>query len=108
MDATFNFNSYDNSKQNNTIIINDDIDKILEELKEINLSETSIIELKNAIKQDESEVKQTHNLGTNVKNWCSSLFEQITTNAIVNITLPIVQEKLQKVLCAIYHFPIQF
>ena len=38
MGTTFNFNSYGNSKQNNNIVINNDIDKILDELKELNIS----------------------------------------------------------------------
>ena len=108
MTTTFNFNSYDNSKQNNTVIINNDIDKILELLKDINISQEQINELKVAIKEDEEEVKKTNSIGTNVKNWCSSLFNQISIGAITNIALPIVQEKLQSVLFAIYHFPIRF
>lgn len=108
MKNIFNFKSYDNSKQNNTVIIKNDIDEILEALKEINLLPDQIHELKIAIEKDTEEVKQTNSLGTNVKNWCSSLFEQIATSAIVNVSLPIVQTKLQNVLYAIYHFPIQF
>lgn len=108
MTTTFNFNSYDNSKQNNTVIINNDIDEILELLKEVNVSQEQINELKFAIKEDEAEVKTTNSIGTNVKNWCSSLFNQISMGAITNIALPIVQEKLQNILFAIYHFPIRF
>ena len=108
MSTTFNFNSYDNSKQNNTVIINNDIDKILELLKEVNISQEQIYKLKVAIKEDETEVKETHSIGTNVKNWCSSIFNQISMGAITNIALPIVQEKLRSILFAIYHFPIRF
>lgn len=58
MTTTFNFNSYDNSKQNNTVIINNDVDKILETLKEVNVTQEQINELKVAIKEDEKEVKK--------------------------------------------------
>ncbi|MBS6552464.1 MAG: hypothetical protein ACLSUS_05485 [Opitutales bacterium] len=108
MTTTFNFNSYDNSKQNNTVIINNDVDKILETLKEVNVTQEQINELKVAIKEDEKEVKKTNSIGTNVKNWCNTLFNQISIGAITNIALPIVQEKLQSALLAIYHFPIRF
>lgn len=109
MGTTFNFASYGNSQQNNTVIMNNnDIDKILELLKEINFSQQQIDELKLAIENDITEVNITKSLGTNVKNWCNNLFNQITTNAILNITLPVVQSKLQTVLYAIYHFPIRF
>lgn len=108
MGTTFNFNSYGNSKQNNNIVINNDIDKILDELKELNISSEKIKELKVAIKNDETEVAKTNSIGKNVKNWCTSVFNEVTTNAIVNTTLPILQSKLQKILYTIYHFPIQF
>lgn len=108
MGTTFNFNSYDNSKQNNNITINNDIDKILELLKEVSISQNQINDLKIAIEKDKDEVNKTNSLGTNVKNWCASIFNQIATSAIVNVTLPVAQAKLQQVLYAIYHFPIQF
>lgn len=108
MGTIFNFNSYDNSKQNNTVIINNDIDKILEQLKEVNLSDKSIAELKIAIQKDEVEAREKGTIGENVKNWCASIFNQVTSGAIVNTALPIVQDKLQSILSAIYHFPIQF
>ena len=109
MSINFSFNSFDNSKQNNNIVVNNnEIDKILKSLKEINLSEEDIAKLKNAINEDKTNNKQTNTLGNNVKKWCTSIFDKIVTGAIVDITLPIAKEKLANVLYAIYQFPIQF
>lgn len=108
MGTTFNFNSYDNSKQNNTIIINNDIDEILNTLKDVSISQDQIDELKIAIQKDEKEVSKSNSLGTNVRNWCVSILNQITSNAIINVSLPILEEQIKKALYAIYHFPIQF
>ena len=80
MSINFSFNSFDNSTQNNTITVNNnDIDKILELLKEVNLSSQDISELKSAIENDKEEIKTTNSL-----------------------------EKIGSVLSAIYQFPIQF
>lgn len=103
----FNFNSFDNSTQNNTITVNNnDIDKILELLKEVNIPVSEISELKTAIINDEEETKRTNSIGQNVKKWCVSIFDKITTGVIVNATLTIVKAKITSVLTAIYPFPI--
>lgn len=109
MDINFSFNSFDNSTQNNTVTVNNnDIDKILELLKEVNLSSQDISELKSAIENDKEEVKTTNTIGKNVKNWCLSIFDKVTAGLIVNASLPLIKEKIGSVLSAIYQFPIQF
>jgi len=109
MSINFSFNSFDNSTQNNTVTVNNnEIDKILEFLKEVNLSSQDISELKSAIEKDKEEVKTTNSLGKNVKNWCLSIFDKVTTGLIVNTSLPLIKKKIGSVLTAIYQFPIQF
>ena len=109
MSINFSFNSFDNSTQNNTITVNNnDIDKILELLKEVNLSSQDISELNSAIENDKEEIKTTNSLGKNVKNWCLSIFDKVTAGLIVNVSLPLIKEKIGSVLSAIYQFPIQF
>lgn len=109
MGINFSFNSFDNSTQNNTVTVsNNDIDKILELLQEVNLSSQDIAELKSAIENDKGEVKKTNSLGSNVKNWCLSIFDKVTAGLIVNASLPLVKAKVNSVLSAIYQFPIQF
>lgn len=109
MSINFNFNSFGNSTQNNTITVNNnEIDKILGLLKEINLSSADIAELKTAIENDREEVKKSNSLGSNVKNWCLSVFNKVTSGLIVNASLPLVKQTISNVLSAIYQFPIQF
>lgn len=109
MSINFNFNSFDNSNQNNTITVkNNEIDKILELLKEINLSSSDISELKTAIENDNKEVKKSNSLGSNVRNWCLSILDKVTSGLIVNASLPLVKQTISNVLSAIYQFPIQF
>ncbi len=109
MSINFSFNSFGNSTQNNTISVNNnDIDKIFELLREVNLSSQDISELKLAIENDKEEVKKSNSLGRNVKNWCLSIFDKVTSGLIVNASLPLIKEKISSVLSAIYQFPIQF
>lgn len=109
MSINFSFNSFDNSNQNNTITVNNnEIDKIIELLKEVNLSSADISELKTAIENDREEVKKSNSLGHNVRNWCSSILDKVTAGLIVNASLPLIKEKISSVLSAIYQFPIQF
>jgi citrate lyase synthetase len=109
MSINFSFNSFDNSTQNNTITINNnDIDKILEVLKEVNLSLQDILELKLAIENDKDEVKTTNTLGKNVRKWCLSIFDKVSTGLIVNVSLTLIKAKISDVLSAVYQFPIQF
>lgn len=109
MNINFSFNSFDNSTQNNSVDINNnDIDKILDLLKEANVPDADIKDLKLAIANDEEETQRTNSLGLNVRTWCLSLFNKITTGVILNATIPIVTTKLKNVLATIYQFPIQF
>ncbi len=109
MSINFSFNSFDNSTQNNTITINNnEIDRILELLKEVNIPVSDISELRQAIAMDNEETKRTNSIGHNVKNWCLSIFDKVSTGLIVNATLPVIKEKISSVLSAIYQFPVQF
>lgn len=109
MSINFSFNSFGNSTQNNTITVNNnDIDKLLEYLKEVNIPSSDISELKTAIEQDREETSKTNSIGKNVQKWCLSIFEKVASGLIVDATLPLVKEKIASILSTIYHFPVQF
>ena len=109
MGINFSFNSFGNSTQNNAITVNyNDIDKLLEHLKEVNIPSSDISELKTAIELDKKETSKMDSVGINVQKWCLSIFEKVTSGLIVNTTLPIVKEKIASILSTIYQFPVQF
>jgi hypothetical protein len=88
-DGNITINIGDNNK-NKTNQINNNLENLLEKLKNYNLNSSELLDLKESIQKDKTIINgKTKEFGTNVKNWIQDIStktrDKITINGIVEV-----------------------